>query len=759
MADASISTRSNWIVLKFGGTSVSSKKTWETIIKQISCLLEENEQVKVWVVVSALSKVTNRLLKCIEEINMFNEHVSWIKQKHYDLASALGDSTLCDEKIEKLFIQLEKLLGGIELTGDTASSRLRARVLSFGELLSSTIGYNILKKFLDNEVGKDLSWVDARKCLFASDIPSSSPEDKYLNANIAPRVKPSAAEAQLSSSFSRVAITQGFIASTNIKNPVTCVLSRGGGDVSGGLFACLLNAKRYEVWTDVHGLFTSDPRQVKKARHILELSYREAQELAAMGARVLHPRSLIPAAFNEIPVEIHNTMDFANRHKCTKIVSPSMLKDKDTTVMAIAKRTDQVLVTLSTVDMAGVSGFMSKAFAPFDRHGVSVDLVACSQYSVSVTLDYIPGGVEGDSFAAVISDLEKVAQVDVHEKCAVVSIVGRRLRTVLHHMADAFKELARYNVLLLSESSEDLNLSFVVEQKENIDELVSNLHRVLLEEKRGLPSPRIKGSFFGTTLPQLLKVTPTTPGFTASQGEGIIPPLDLNGFTVKQSAKTDNCTRFSNELDPLCLIDTKQFFDVVSKLKYYSLSFDKTIKVLKLVACINPSITFVVSSQNDENIMKNLQEVSKLALRIEKNDSSQVSSILKAVSDATLAPSLSSCYTLRTLELSILRIDKVKKKILLNACVTSSDVFLAAVKCFSFNIERKCFEPSKNISHAENEKTFDVFTLNNDSFSEPILIFKALFINKELFPRDKIRFSDRNNFKTSLGEDIAVEFN
>ena len=126
------------------------------------------------------------------------------------------------------------------------------------------------------------------------------------------------------------------------KNHQTCVLGRGGSDTSGGLFAAVLGAERFEIWTDVHGMFTSDPRNIKAARHIKELSYREAQELAAMGAKVLNPRCLAPPAWAKIPVEIHNTMDPKNRQKCTRIVSPEMLEDFETTVMAIARRLGQV---------------------------------------------------------------------------------------------------------------------------------------------------------------------------------------------------------------------------------------------------------------------------------------------------------------------------------------------------------------------------------------------------------------------------------
>ena len=169
-----------------------------------------------------------------------------------------------------------RLLNGIQLT-EEISPRLRARVMAFGELLSTALGIHILQL---NEI--DAIRVDARTLLHADIIPQSSIEDQYLQAHVQPKCDIS--KGNLASQNHSVVLTQGFIASTTSGS--TCLLGRGGSDTSGSLFAAMLKANIFEIWTDVHGMFTSDPRHIPEARLIRNINYREAQELAAMGAKV-----------------------------------------------------------------------------------------------------------------------------------------------------------------------------------------------------------------------------------------------------------------------------------------------------------------------------------------------------------------------------------------------------------------------------------------------------------------------------------------
>ena len=433
---------------------------------------------------------------------------------------------------------------------------------------------------------------DPSRCrsLLTSDIDDTknlSEADIYLEADVKPSIQIDRANA--ASQGCDVVICQGFIAST--PTGATCLLGRGGSDTSGALFAAFCGAQRCEIWTDVNGMFTADPRGVPAARLIRSLTYREAQELAAMGAKVLHPRCLLPAAFAGIPVEVRNTMDPSDdaeitvvsadgleyRHKAAKLAaaqnsgngasavpnvrttplftampptrspspsskivyssnsssssntgeslsdfsldgndSPGAIQGIPRTpsspsdsgrlspnlpskglvastgpakVLAVARRKGVTLMSMVAYDMWGNAGFLSKVFTPFGTQGVSVDLIATSQYGVSVTLDHIPDGIYGGPFRRVVSSLNKICTVEVRYPCAVVSVVGRSLRNALPELGAAMKALKGVPVHMVSEASEDLNMSFVVDE-EHADTLVAALHAELLETENISKDPQ-----------------------------------------------------------------------------------------------------------------------------------------------------------------------------------------------------------------------------------------------------------------------------
>ena len=227
---------------------------------------------------------------------------SWVCSVHTALGTSMGLSQAEYAPVAESLDDLRRLLEGIFLTGEV-SSRLRARVAAKGELLSSQLGLAFLRKRAPCSVTR----VDART-LLTSHLPEGvtvADSDKYLEADVRPGAQVERAEA--AAEGAPCVITQGFIAST--ADGATCLLGRGGSDTSGALFAALTGATRLEIWTDVNGMFTADPRYVPGARIIRSLTYREAQELAACGARVLHPRCLLPAAFCGVPVQVRNTLD------------------------------------------------------------------------------------------------------------------------------------------------------------------------------------------------------------------------------------------------------------------------------------------------------------------------------------------------------------------------------------------------------------------------------------------------------------------
>jgi len=441
------------VVLKFGGTSVATPAKWALIAHRTRALLPSH---RVWIVASALSQVSNRLERAVEEAIADDAPHSrdWIRARHLELAAAIGLDEAACVPILALLDELARLLEGIRLTRE-ASPRLRARVMSFGELASTHLGAAALAHH-----GVEARRVDARDLLVADEFTRRTEVDRFLEAQVAPRRDPAAAAR--AAGGGDVVLTQGFIARTSREDRrETCLLGRGGSDTSAALFAALLGAASLEIWTDVHGLFTTDPRRLPTARLIRRTGYRVAQELAAMGAKVLHPRCLGPAAWAGVPIAIRNTEDPDAEGTW---IGRSPEEDDDPAMLAVVQRRDVTLLTISTLAMWGASGFLARAFRPFDELGISVDLVATSQSAVSVTLDRIPGGLDGAPFRALLDRLGALGTVEVVHPCAVVSIVGRRIRTVLHELGPAMAAFREHRVHLVSESSEDLNISFVVDE-------------------------------------------------------------------------------------------------------------------------------------------------------------------------------------------------------------------------------------------------------------------------------------------------------
>jgi diaminopimelate decarboxylase/aspartate kinase len=456
-----------WIVLKYGGTSVATAENWGRIAARVRQCLPEG---RVWIAASALSQVSNRLLQALAEAKAGGEVDSFrfVRDRHEALGRDLGLDDAELTPVRALLDELGRLFEGVRLIREV-SPRLEARVMAFGEQLSTWLGLAVLRR-----AGLRAVRLDATELLTSDDPPDAPEATRYGEARVDPRRDRARAEALAGDAD--VVITQGFIART--PEGGTCLLGRGGSDTSAALFAALLEADRLEIWTDVHGMFTTDPRQLPSARLITRIRYREAQELAAMGAKVLHPRCLGPAAFAGVPVEIRNTLD--PDASGTRIGAEG---DDEPTVMAVVHRKGVPLVSVQTLSMWGVPGFLAKVFGLFAAHGVSIDLVATSQSAVTVTLDHVPEGLDGGPFRALVRELEALGQVDVLPDAGVVSLVGRRIRTVLPELGEAFSAFEERRIHLVSASSEDLNLSFVVDG-DDAPRLVRELHARLLGVNR-----------------------------------------------------------------------------------------------------------------------------------------------------------------------------------------------------------------------------------------------------------------------------------
>ena len=450
-------------VLKFGGTSVSTRARWEVIAEQMKRCMAAGETPVV--VCSAVSGITSALEEVLDRAAATGkaDGVDSIMARHVQLATELEISLApIDGELE----QLRRLVTGAALLGE-AGPRIRARVMSLGERMSTKLGAEFLRSY-----GIPVHWLDATEALTAMEEPGATPSRRWLQAVVGHAADP-ALQARLGSE--QAVITQGFMAKGS---EGVVLLGRGGSDTSATVFAARLAAVRCEIWTDVPGMFTANPRQVPGARLLRRLDYDEAQEIATMGAKVLHPRCLAPVRDASIPLQIRCTQDPALPN--TEIgpgvggVGPQ--------VKAISHRTGIVLVSMETVGMWQQVGFLADVFAVFKRLGMSVDSVSTSETNVTATLDPGANALEPRALEELVNALAPYCAATVTAGCASVSLVGRGIRAILHRLAPALQLFEDHRVHLVTQAASDLNLTVVVDD-DQATRLVDRLHATLFAHR------------------------------------------------------------------------------------------------------------------------------------------------------------------------------------------------------------------------------------------------------------------------------------
>ena len=456
-----------WVVLKFGGTSVSSEPNWRSIATTARQRLAVGA--RVLVVHSALSGVTDRLEKLLTaaQAGNFAAPLGELQTRHLELAAALQIDAA--DALARWFTELNTLLETVAGRGEVAD-RTRARVMAMGELLATEIGALYLRA-----QGLETSWVDARGLLRAEARDSASVKAEYLSATC--DFRPDAAVQARLGALAPLVITQGFIASNEAGE--TVLLGRGGSDTSGAYFAAILGARQLEIWTDVPGMFSANPRSTPAARQLLELTYDEAQEIATAGAKVLHPRCLLPARQFEIPLYVYATQ--APQSGGTRI-STQPVSDA-AQVKAVCVKKGVTLVSLDSPGMWHQVGFLADAFQVFKRHGLSVDLVSTSETNVTVSLDPQANTLDADTLQRLQADLAPLCRAELIGPCASVSLVGRNIRSILPQLGPALELFAEQRIYLVSQAANDLNLTFVVDESQG-DRLVDGLHHLLVEPVR-----------------------------------------------------------------------------------------------------------------------------------------------------------------------------------------------------------------------------------------------------------------------------------
>jgi diaminopimelate decarboxylase/aspartate kinase len=456
---------SDLVVMKFGGTSVSSVESW----KKISALLRNRLEsgLRPVVVHSAIDKVTRDLEQILQTAVSSDpaELIVALRQQHYSLAAELGldGPALLDGSLQ----ELERLVATIRLERGV-SPCIHAHGVALGELMATALGEAYLRN-----AGFDVYLQDVREILVAEEQADRSIAQNYLSASCHYDIDPDL-ERELQNKGA-VILTQGFIARNTRKE--TVLLGREGSDTSAAYLAAILQARRLEIWTDVPGIFTADPRLVPSARLLIELRYDEAQELASSGSKVLHPRCLAPLREHNIPLFVRST---EAPHIQGTTVS-AVTHETEPQVKGISMRSGVTLISMESTSMWHEVGFLAKAFACFAKHGVSIDLVSTSETNVTVSIDIEEGLIADDVQQALIGDLESICKVRVIENCATIGLVGRRIRTFLPTLSPALSVFEEERIHLVSQAANDLNFSFVIDQ-EQAPRLITKFHASVIRK-------------------------------------------------------------------------------------------------------------------------------------------------------------------------------------------------------------------------------------------------------------------------------------
>ena len=455
-----MSTSDRWIVLKFGGTSVSRRHRWDNIGRIAAGRAAENGA-RVLVVVSALSGVTNAL-QAIADGADAPPGIDALVARHQEFATELELDA--DRVLGERFAALRAL--AVDPRAATRTLDWQAELLAQGELLSSTLGAAYLRA-----QGLDFGWCDARDWLEAMALPNQNAWSTRLSVSCR-HDGDATRRAHFATQPAPLLLTQGFIA--RHADGGTAVLGRGGSDTSAAYFGALLGASRVEIWTDVPGMFSANPREVPDARLLARLDYAEAQEIATTGAKVLHPRSIGPCRDANVPMAILDTErpDLPGTRIDGGVATVPGVK-------AISRRNGIVLVSMESIGMWQQVGFLADIFERFKRHGLSVDLIGSSETNVTVSLDPSENLVSSNVLEALSADLATICRVKVIAPCAAITLVGRGMRSLLHRLSDIWAAFGRERVHLISQSSNDLNLTFVVDEAD-AEGLVPQLHAQLI---------------------------------------------------------------------------------------------------------------------------------------------------------------------------------------------------------------------------------------------------------------------------------------
>ncbi len=452
------------IVMKFGGTSVEDS----TAIRRLIAIVRTQLHRRPIVTVSAMGKTTNGLLEAARlaaagEIEHASRKLDAIATHHRKTADELAlpaEKDSLRDALAKRFDEIRSTLGEINAARQV-TPRLSDSVSANGELLSSLV---VSAGF--RGAGVSSVWVDVR--------PLMRTNDDFTRAAVRfdeayPRLKAGFTEALAGNN---VPVTQGFIGSTGDGGDgATTTIGRGGSDYSAAIIGAAIDADEIQIWTDVDGILTTDPRIVAEAAKVKTISFAEASELAYFGAKVLHPSTLLPAMAKEIPVCVRNSRrPLVEGTAIVRHAPPSRA-----IVKAIAFKRGITVVNVTSDRMLMAHGFLARLFAIFDRHETPVDMVATSEVSVSMTLD------DTRNLDEVLADLQQFGEVAVEREQALICLVGENLKFTPGVGARIFSSIEDVNVSMISHGASAINVSFIVANSD-VERAVKSLHREFFSE-------------------------------------------------------------------------------------------------------------------------------------------------------------------------------------------------------------------------------------------------------------------------------------
>lgn len=445
------------VVAKFGGTSVADfdamNRSADVVLGDASVRL---------VVLSASAGVTNLLVALAEGLEATERFVKLdaIRKIQYDIVERLSSPQVIREEVERLLENITILAEAASLATSTA---LTDELVSHGELMSTLLFVEILR-----ERQVDAQWFDIRKIMRTDDRFGRAEPDVVALAELA--------EQQLQPRIVQsIVITQGFIGSE--AKGRTTTLGRGGSDYTAALLGEALHASRVDIWTDVPGIYTTDPRVVPAAKRIDKIGFEEAAEMATFGAKVLHPATLLPAVRCDIPVFVGSSKDpkAGGTLVCNETDNPPLFR-------ALALRRKQTLLTLHSLNMLHSRGFLAEVFSILARHNISVDLITTSEVSVALTLDTTGSTSTGDSLltTSLLTELSSLCRVEVEENLALVALIGNKLSQACGVGKEVFGVLEPFNIRMICYGASSYNLCFLVPGGD-AEQVVQKLHHNLFE--------------------------------------------------------------------------------------------------------------------------------------------------------------------------------------------------------------------------------------------------------------------------------------